>query len=485
MSLTSRQRPPVKGVGFSDHLTVLGPPSSTSQTYIAPRSQISPSEKPRSTSLDIPSTRRSPGKRHARFFDSPPQLIPDSFSTPPRPYSEFLETSCTDSEDDHPSISPHHPRTDPFHVKPSYDIDKSTRINTKLNSLPSGGEFSLMNSSEDVYSSSSDDEHHPSSARRLVRVQGSAKLSSASGLADDSDLEEEDEFAIEGAEEVDEEEAVNVRSFGRSFARVCLKEDADRSFPQKPTKWEKHKSQVSFDVPEAKPSQHEESRTDQASASDCASAASAPITQKKPPQQGLPACKSAPPSRKSRLRLTFARRPSTADTREPRSGMGPRAATSVNVSEDNVIRLSCFPIRRAPSRLRTKSGDIRSGLLHRTRTARDDSTRTATAANSNEPNQLLAVPEFTVDDRRSSRTRKNRKMVENVSMQRDDFIDFATNSPHRQRSQWLSRLISHDGADSEASSVRDSQALAGDASRPSKSSGWKVWRLLSRKSVQV
>lgn len=91
---------------------------------------------------------------------------------------------------------------------------------------------SKVDESNDHNANNGGDENHDDgrtrSTRRLVRVDGSATLSAiCEGDDDDGDGDDEDDaFQIEGAEDVEEEEAVPVRSFGRSFARVCLGDGA-------------------------------------------------------------------------------------------------------------------------------------------------------------------------------------------------------------------------------------------------------------------
>lgn len=352
--------------------------------------------------------------------DDHPSVLQLSSEHPTRAYplEDDVETSCTDSD------TASHP--EPPAVQ--HDFAHSTRINTKLNSLPSGGAFSFMNSSEDVHSRSIESESSSEdirSTRRMVRVDGSAKLSTASGLADDDEDDDEDEFGIEGAERVDEEEALQVRSFGRSFARASLKHTAndDGAFGSSRHSCD-HVDSIHVDDDDDDDSCSEQS--------DCASEEDA----------------STPPSRrKSRIRLTFSRR-TTASTMRRSLDARPFRSNAAELSESANVApgaaLSCFPNRRTM-------------VVKRAKTASPPGNVPGSGA-------MIAVPDFA--------DASGRKMVKNVSMQRDDWIDFATNAASRQRHPWLVRLVSLHGSPGKSTSgSRDED----ESSRKGRKKFWKRW----------
>lgn len=424
---------------------------------------------------------RPPGKRRACAFREKPDLISDHI-TPNNYHSDDdpVETSCTDSEDDtYPSTVYRAPYADDI----GDDIvdstfEQCTRINTKLNSLPSGGAFSLMNSSEDVDSSSSDESHEHDS-RKLIRVDGSAKLSTASGLGDEEDQPEEDEFRIEGAERVDEEEAVNVRSFGRSFARVCLSDGTPDVIVPDPHHTIPHVSVVAFadseDEPHVRKNSSAKSRKNSTAGKGILSGT---MSHNEPLTEVFTASKSAPPRRKSRVRGTFTRRSSVANARKPKGRTSRQLTENVHDDDSDVetmMSLSCFPSRKsAASKSKSKNIDGTGHTLLQVCARKDraeDSDISKHTTNQNA--QVLAVPDMDVRKNRS----KSRKMVKNISLQHDDWIDFTTNASRKQRPPWLQRLVSSNMAESPSSTPRGSKGFenVSNASSKNRRKFWKFW----------
>lgn len=354
-----------------------------------------------------------------------------------------------------------------------------------------------------------------------MRVAGSAKLSSASALDDD-------EFGIEGAEPVDEEEAILVRSFGRSFARVCLSDASvddvgspRRGGPQRvapPPRAQTDKAVRRVKGTDTMTGDHSAAAARAHSSPGRGlpplppGAPSAPDPPTSPPgppinsDKSLAASRSAPPRRKSRLRITFARRLSIAglrggECRSSDAGSRPIIREEVaasreedpqafsedgeverraldqrgndDVHEDNddddddvqyldddddddfedddddddmerradhpLVGLMCFPARRVTTRMRLRGTNAgaggNGGVGGGGGAAR---TRLLPAGGGEAAGTVVAVPEM---EMRHGKV-KGRKMVKNVSLQRDDWIDFATSASTPKRQPWLARLMS-------------------------------------------
>lgn len=560
-----------KGVGFSDQLIVLGggsPPPSCELSSTLPKAAVfvrrgcvaqaemaddpcadSPS-KPRSLSEHFEHTRvaeetpvrdveatalpqlhippgdvvlRPPGKRRARFY--PDEMLRRGLEgeacAPPPAEEEQVETSCTDSDPEGGEEAPvgtPQTRVEYGNVESEEMFQECTRINTKLNSMPSGGTFSFMNSSEDVNSerervsseseSSTDDEDLRSS-RKMIRVDGSAKLSSASGLADEDFLVEDDEFGIEGAERVDEEEAIQVRSFGRSFARVSLK-DGEDVIIRDPRKREKSRSEVAFAIPE-----DGKRRSSSARAADRPRDTEVPGSGEDGLQQDFATCRSDPPRRKSRIRITFTKRSSTANSvrnaerksvdrksADRRSldrksvdqalatrQMEPEVEMSSDSDTETTGTMSCFPTRKTTFlRQRTKSTTVdavpgiamegvpeqrsKSGWLGR-----------KTAKN---VGQLVAMPDMSdVAKGRKRSPSPERKIVKNVSLQHDDWIDFATNAARGQRHPWLVRVLSNNRASASPPKPTKPVAAQTDPDLSSRRKSKRFWKRFGLKGRGV
>lgn len=447
---------------------------------------------------------------------------------------ELQHQTALDQQDDQSLSTRRSSTAVTVELPPEDAFERSTRINTKLNSLPSGGAFSLMNSSEDVNSSSqarslsssddgkrvnrtvrhghceivehetdsetSSDEEDPLSPRRMVRVDGSARLSSASGLnGDDFDTDEdEDEFGIEGAERVEEEEAIQVRSFGRAFARVCLKDGTEDKIIPDPRRNDMtgnenddERNGVAFandSTVEKKPS-GEEIIAVGASAK-LQSATSTHIDTRQADRERMAASKSTPPRRKSRLRITFTRRSSAAGRRAS-GGSGSEDSNdgkSRNVLRGNMSALGCFPNRRTMLSRKNKDLDSRTGALSTcdpgivTPVGNLDRNVTEYSAAKPPKGKFSSTAPTTPEEiAKAAQESAKRKIVKNISLQRDDWIDFATNAAQRQRQPWLIRLVSSSGNESTASGGRYGGG-SGDASTTSTDDGrigrrkWRIWR---------
>lgn len=459
-----------KGVEFSDHLIVLGPqgilpsPASYHTPYTPSTDTLSTGPLSGGKSLSSRSI-----KRRALLFENQPEHIPHE-NTSATSLVEPVETSCTDTESEDeigPVSIPHlHSHTE-FVPMDDKHIERCTRINTQLNSLPSGGAFSLMNSSEDVDSSSSDDESFKGS-RKMIRVDGSAKLSTASGMGDEIDMDD-DEFSIEGAEKVDEEEDVQVRSFGRSLAQARLSDHIPSVDPAAPTSG--RAPQVAFEEPDylfdKDPDITANARN--ASQTDPSSSKSIPgTTNEDSPKKVFAESKSAPPRRKSRMRLTFIRR-SSIISRKTLSEDGTVTCPPEMNAEDSadLSRLSCLPLRRSATKPRMRNDCPKPTLptLENTRNSTDARDENPGSLTKVTQTKLISVPEIKIQPK---------GMVKNVSMQRDDWIDFATNNPTKQRSMWLSRLVSSNVESSDMSSQRGSNESR--EAKGGKRRFWKFWR---------
>lgn len=568
----------VKGVEFSDELIVLGAPGGT---HILPKGSVfvhrgavaqAESEtdpcadapgKPRSLSEHFEHTKvdeetplphvdhaavpqllippgdvvlRPPGKRRARFYpdeDLTSSLEKHSYKPGEgEEEEEPVETSCTDSDasggEGAPRTVPQRARVPLEYASPESEemFQESTRINTKLNSMPSGGTFSFMNSSEDIVSdrietseseSSTDDEDLRSS-RRMIRVDGSAKLSSASGLGDEDFLVEDDEFGIEGAERVDEEEAIQVRSFGRSFAKVSLK-DGEDVIIRDPRKRDKARSEVAFALPEV--DKDGKRRSSSTRVPDRPRAMGSNGEDASEPEMNT--CRSDPPRRKSRLRMTFTKRAATAnavknaelksterrsmdrksgDRRSVERGslerqsidrvlarrnMEPDIELSSNSDSERAAVGSCFPTRKTTLlRQRTKSatpdavaGVALEGVPERQK-SRIGWRGRRTAKN---VGQLVAIPDMNnAAQGRKRNASPERKIVKNVSLQHDDWIDFATNAARGQRHPWFVRVLSNNKASS-SSPAKPSKPTAAqtDPDMSTRKKSKRFWKLFSRK----
>eukprot|EP00177_Eucheuma_denticulatum_P006070 GFKZ01011070.1.p1 GENE.GFKZ01011070.1~~GFKZ01011070.1.p1 ORF type:complete len:552 (-),score=97.03 GFKZ01011070.1:983-2638(-) len=529
---TSRPAGASKGVGFSDQLVVFGPAIPKAKVFVH-RGEVAEQRmmsepfadhpgNPRSLSEHfqhtvvseeslegVPSIRipnedvvlRPPGKKRARFVAERhvAEMIPaDCFEqSHGEGCDSGLETPCTESDgsDGKRAIT----GCSAFDllkggVMSEEDLRECTRINTRLNSMPSGGDFSFMNSSEEVQSetsasgeeSGSEDEEDGHSltstssseedlrlSRKMIRVDGSAKLSSASGLADDDfSEEEEDEFGIEGAERVDEEEAVQVRSFGRSFAKVSLR-DGEDVIIRDPRKKEERKGNVAFAevTEEAEGREYSGEVVEGDRSTDGSTRPNADIT----------ACKSSPPERKSRMRDTFTRRSSNASSRQdtPATGMnivvlrdgdGIRDDASESVfTESDYGPPSCFPSRRTTilrQRARTITGE-KSSSGHRRRSLfsviGDRGRQGRNGCGRKAERELVAIPDMDAEVR--GQQEGGQRMVKNVSLQQDDWIEFATNQASQQKHPWLVRLVSSSGRPGSTGGMEDSGRGGGNGRR--------------------
>lgn len=509
---TSRPAGPSKGVGFSDQLVVFGPSIPKARVFVH-RGQVAeqrmmsepyadhPSN-PRSLSEQfqhtvvseeslegVPSIRipnedvvlRPPGKKRARFVAERhvAEMIPaDAFEpSPVEACDSGLETPCTESDgsDGKRPLT----GTSAFDllrggVMSEEDLRECTRINTRLNSMPSGGDFSFMNSSEDVHSETSasaeesesedeDDDHSLTStssseeelrlSRKMIRVDGSAKLSSASGLADeDFSGDDEDEFGIEGAERVDEEEAVQVRSFGRSFAKVSLR-DGEDVIIRDPRKKDDRKGNVAF----AEVTEEVEGREYSGQVADGDRNTDGSTR----PNADITICRSTPPQRKSKMKITFARRSSNTSSKQDsavvamnvvalRDGDGLRDDVSESAyTESDYGPPSCFPSRRTTllrQRARTITGE-RSSSGSRRRSffsvIGDRGKHGRHGCGRSGEREVVAIPDMDAEVR--AQREGGQGMVKNVSLQRDDWIEFATNQASQQKHPWLVRLVSSNG----------------------------------------
>lgn len=525
-----------KGVEFSDEPIILGAPAALYSP--SPTDHSTPTQQPQPQHLvhiqPTEVTLRHHGKRRARFHPDHVLAL--------HQVDEPLETSCTDS-DASASVpsSPLHPLAKQSLLAAQYDgtpqsdklLQQSTRINTKLNSMPSGGTFSFMNSSEDIVSdtldtddsdsdisSSTDDDFR--SSRRMVRVDGSAKLSSASGLNEDDffDDEDEDEFGIEGAERVDEEEDIQVRSFGRSFARVSLK-DGEDVIIRDPRKREKANSEVAFVLPEEREDGHSRRRSSSVRVPDRPRPAQSDGDASRPYEMNT--SHSDPPRRKSRMRMTFNKRAATANTVKSTqrksagrksSDYSPVGRTSVDcevpvrksmdrvlatrpmrpdvdmasdTDSESMATASCFPSRK---------GTL---LRHRTRSSTPnvephtsvDGSRPTPAKSmlrgwgrkaAESSGQLVVPPDMSnirAGPRRSPSP--ERKIVKNVSLQKDDWIDFATNAARSQRHPWLIRVLSNNRMSSPSKKQARPIAVQTEESVTRRKSK-RFWKVFSRKA---
>lgn len=404
------------------------------------------------------------GKRRARFY-------PDEGGAGIRD-EDVVETSCTDSD-----ASATDPADGPVplvssegecrRVTSDERFAECTRINTKLNSMPSGGAFSFMNSSEDITSASrassdsSTDDEDLRSSRRMIRVDGSAKLSSASGLADD-DMFNDDEFGIEGAEKVDEEEAIQVRSFGRSFARVSLKDGGgDDIIIPDPRRGPQRRSGVAF----TEPSDDEKRKGTIAKSQKERVTDPLFVDEDDDTYQDIFFSKSAPPRRKSKIRIAFTRRSSNASSckksgevggklsmRKPKQEEVEDVVVETSIKDDSDTEntgMSCFPSRKAiatKQRGKVSASESRSKSHPATNMERGSPEIRRNQGVQKDMGQLVSVPDMTkvVMGDRERKPKKDRHMVKNVSLQRDDWIDFATNA--KQRNSWLVRLVSNNSA---------------------------------------
>ena len=358
-------------------------------------------------------------------------------------------------------------------------IDRRTRINTQLNSLPSGGAFSLMNSSEDVDSSSSSDDDSLRGSRKMIRVDGSAKLSTASGFNEDDP--EDDSFSIEGAEKVDEEEDVNVRSFGRTLAQARLEDQiSPLNSPVVPSR----EARVAFAEPSAptpppppRPVATRTALSPQPFVKSSPSAHETTIHQSSglPPNARFAGSRSTPPRRKSRMRLTFTRKSSAIARRSNTAD----EVTVTNVNDLPSVEmsgLSCLPIRRATTKMRVRNDEVKTPLPPLAQTIMPPEASDAGHSRSFVSLRRNEARSGADSGAGSSSAAKPKRIVKNISMQRDDWIDFTTNVPTKQRSMWLSRLVSSNVASvsDDFSSERSSMTAQEPARR--KNSFWKFWR---------
>ncbi|CDF35924.1 unnamed protein product [Chondrus crispus] len=528
-------RAAAKGVEFSDEPIILGAPASSTATTADHSPSIYQSHHSSEPHLHISPADvalRPPGKRRARFHSDQSLTL--------NHVEEPLETSCTDS-DASASIpsSPLHPIAKKAFLAAQYDgtpqneklVEQSTRINTKLNSMPSGGAFSFMNSSEDIVSdsldtsdsdtetaSSTDDDLR--SSRRMIRVDGSAKLSSASGLNDDDFLDDDDDdgFGIEGAERVDEEEDIQVRSFGRSFARVSLK-DGEDVIIRDPRKKDGARSEVAFALPGS-----EEDGGRRRSSSVRVPDRPRPLeSDGDSGLRGMNTSRSDPPRRKSRMRLTFNKRAATANavknaqrksmernsidrtsvdrTSVDRDGvarpsidrvlatrsMQPDVDMSSDTDSDVMMTGSCFPSRKGTaSRRRTRSStsNVKPGASVDIAWPQQDKSKLGGwgRKKSQAAGQLVSPPDMSnmVEGRRRHPS-PERKIVKNVSLQKDDWIDFATNAARSQRHPWLVRVLSANRMSSPAKKQTRPIAAQTEQDKTRKKSK-RFWRVFSRKS---
>lgn len=503
-------RPVTKGVGFSDELIVLGPSSIPKAPVFVRRGDVAESAMKNDPCADHPGKPRSLSEHFEHTVVSEKSLTSceTSWQIPNQTPAALIKKArfsddlhhdlatnpafCTDSDESDDRKLPAEDVIQPVPrgmallrtvgVMSEEDLRECTRINTRLNSMPSGGTFSFMNSSETLgvsdtsSSSSSEDDLHLS--RKMVRVDGSAKLSSASGLADDED----DAFGIEGAEEVDEEEAVQVRSFGRSFARVRLKDGEDviiRDPRRKDTDHTNANHEDDISKVERMTTDVDMNERDGEKWAD------------------LVSIKSAPPRRKSRLKIAFTRRSSSSSANKSRRRSGNLQGHGNDESDDGESDIctesdfgpgTCFPHRKTAllrQRAKTLSGDRpykprRKSLAHIPGTSKGRHKRSATIA---DPGTLVAVPDM---EEQVEAERETRRMVKNVSLQRDDFIEFATNAASRQKHPWLVRLVSSNGRPSPPSPASKSTS-SGTGNRANKASRkgrrrrfW--WRWFGKKS---
>lgn len=504
-------RPVGKGVGFSDELVVLGPPLPKGKVFVH-RGEVAEEHmmqdpcaddphKPRTLSEQfehtvvsehsligsVPSVTipredvvlRPPGKKRARFVEQAQE------GAALEACEESLETSCTDSDASEGKIGG--VQCLGVGLLSEEDLRKCTKINTRLNSMPSGGDFSFLNSSDDVQSAttsdtSSSDDEDLISVRRMIRVDGSAKLSSASGLGDDDFLVEEDEFGIEGAERVEEEEAVQVRSFGRSFAKVWLR-DGDDVLISDPCR-EKRQSEVTF------ASEHGGERREYiGDVGDVTAGHDDDDDEDEPSCQDLIMSKSTPPRRKSRLKIPLARWSSTdSSSKPPESALtkpmcgseagdeggnaGANDAESDVLTESDVGPGSCFPNRKTAllrQRAKTMAGERPPQGPRRRSLCYVSGGRRGRNRKDSKPSQggtVMAVPDMYEEVRGQSKEKEERKMVKNVSLQRDDWIEFATNAAKQQKHPWLVRLVSSNGRPSPiGSAVRRSNGSSEKSER--------------------
>lgn len=379
------------------------------------------------------------------------------------------------------------------------------------------------------------DESAPS-VRKLVRVDGSATLSAI--CDDDDDDDDDDQFGIDGAEQVDEEEAVQVRSFGRSFGQVRL-----ASTPQ-PQQKLPFRSKHRFDPPITSTPLHpwqKDSALCIGSACDSADLEtndihteddSTPLdttlqiqmsdhslNQQQIPDRSCVANEPKPSvrylrnvpdidedaenwpgvscsaeicaaeKRKSRLLLPFSRRSSAVGS----SRNGDNRSTTTTETGGIVSALMCFPSRRAtfrtPCLTRDRHRDAEAIIngadakcntrFARGSTARPNQCHTCRPGlqcSSSRDTPLVRCSLTTTTDCQSGKhSLKNsdsqienndtgqKKLVKNVSLQRDDWIEFTTSSNSGPRkAAWIVRLLSSGPLDMTASRSRFDQEIEDD-----------------------
>ncbi|CAN8070487.1 unnamed protein product, partial [Agarophyton chilense] len=394
---------------------------------------------------------RPPDRRRPRCFA-------DAASSPlPPPVLRDHPAHSSDSDSDNGTIQS--ARVSSVHVLDldHHQLARCTRLNTKLNSLPSGGAFSFLNSSDDVLtdsapsasplpspsstssssssslssSSSSGSSDHYLESRKLIRVDGSAKLSTASGVLDSSDDEHpSDEFNIDGAEPVEEEQAVQLASFGSALPHIPL-------HPQQQQQQQQQLHSSLAPIPSSSNTTPDRQRPNPSNSKARTMPLSRPCNADALQQHILNGCHpvdSAPSKRPSRLRLTFFRSPSARRAAGTRRGEHSPAVHDEDVIEQRMgsfSSISCFSTRRSSARLRSMRAD-RVDARPSAAPSRG-AAAAATTTNMGAQAQMVAVPEF-----------EARRMVKNISLQRDDFIDFTTNGRNTavKRAPWLTRLVS-------------------------------------------
>lgn len=372
----------------------------------------------------------------------------------------------------------------------------------------------------------SDPEESPPSVRKLVRVDGSATLSAICDDEDDDDDDDDDHFGIDGAEQVDEEEAVQVRSFGRSFGQVRLATSiSPPTLSPQPHQKLPFRSKQRFDPPIVSTPPHlwqKDSALCIGSACDSADLeANDPNPDDHHPappdislldrsphhslhQSHIPDrnCIASDPKhnqlhqhdivdseqnaehwprhfphdicaaekRKSRLVLPFSRRSSAVGS----SRNGDTNSTTAPESGGVVSALLCFPSRRAtfraPCLLRERHRDPeaainRADATTNSRTARAPSARpsqphgtqpvllssssrdaphiSSTTTTTTTPSDCQSRKEIDKCPDSCNHGTNRKKMVKNISLQRDDWIEFTTSSNSGPRkTAWIVRLLS-------------------------------------------
>lgn len=188
--------------------------------------------------------------------------------------------------------------------------------------------------------------------------------------------------------------------------------------------------------------------------------------------------------RKSVDRTSLARK--SVDQAFATEQMEPDVELSSNSDMETMVMVSCFPTRKTTLlRQRTKSTKVDAvpGVAIQGAPERKSKSGWLGRKTAKDVGELVAIPDMSeVAKGRKRNPSPERKIVKNVSLQHDDWIDFATNAARGQRHPWFVRVLSNNRASSSSPKPTKPAAAQTDPALFARRKSKRFWQRFGRKA---